>query len=83
MEQYCALEKNETTHPIFLCSCKEYKLLKKNTILLGNPNITNDNKTSRMILYDTISIGENIKCRKEGNEMMINFHNTHKKDQFM
>ena len=83
LEQYCALERDETTHPIFLCSTKEYKLLKENTIVVGNPNIRNQNKTSRIIFYNILSIGKNIKYKKRGGDMTINFYNTKKRSIYV
>ena len=81
LDKYCRLQKERSTHPLFLCSSQEFNTLKENTILIGNPRISDNHRPNRKIYYDILSIGANIRYVDRGKRMILNLRNT-KKMQF-
>ena len=52
------------SHPLFYVSQKDYSRWKDNTILLKSPLVTQSNKIDRIIAYQILSIGKNLKLAK-------------------
>ena len=83
MDKYLRLDKERSTHPLFQCSSQEFNKLKENTILIGNPRVSDNHRQTRKIYYDILSIGSNIRSVNKGKRMIIKLRNTKKNAVFI
>ena len=78
MDKYFRVERESSTHPLFICSKNEYNLLKDNAIILGNPTIIDEKRPSRKIQYDIVAVGKNVCYSKKETSMEIKLRNMKK-----